>query len=317
MNDASVKKLLQDIKSNIKKKIIGKDAVIDEILICLLCGGHALIEDVPGLGKTTLISALASSISCSFQRMQFTPDILPSDITGFHMFQPQTGEQPFFPGAVMNNILLADEINRTGPKTQAALLQAMQEGEVTVDGETFELPAPFLVFATQNPVEMTGTYPLPEAQLDRFLLRISMGYPEKDDEIEILEANQDTGTVEALSAVCSLRDALELQKALNGVKCVRRIKNYIVEIARETRKHKEITLGLSPRGSIALMRAAMGRAMLSGRDYVLPEDVQQMAPAVISHRLMIDTQAYLKNTTAAGIVASLLKHIPVPGVSRA
>lgn len=315
MDNTQVSELLHAVKTNIKKKIIGKDAVIDKILICLLCGGHALIEDVPGLGKTTLISALASSIGCSFQRLQFTPDILPSDITGFHMFQPQTGEQTFFPGAVMHNILLADEINRTGPKTQAALLQAMQEGEVTVDGETFTLPAPFLVFATQNPVEMTGTYPLPEAQLDRFLLRISMGYPEKDDEIDILEANQDTGAEETLSPVCSLQEALELQKALNGVKCVRRMKNYIVEIARETREHKEISLGLSPRGSIALMRAAMGRAMLSGRDYVLPEDVQQMAPSVISHRLMVDTQAYLKNSTADGMVANILKRIPVPGVS--
>lgn len=315
MDNLRAEKLLQGIKENIGKKIIGKDEVIDQILICLLCGGHALIEDVPGLGKTTLIASLAASIGCSFQRVQFTPDILPSDITGFHMFQPQTGEQPFFPGAVMHNILLADEINRTGPKTQAALLQAMQEGEVTVDGETFTLPAPFLVFATQNPVEMTGTYPLPEAQLDRFLLRISMGYPEKDDEIEILEANQDTGADGELTAVCSLEEALKLQAALNKVKCVRRIKNYIVEIARETREQKEISLGLSPRGSIALMRAAMGRAMLSGRDFVLPEDVQQMAPAVIAHRLMIDTQAYLKNTTAQGIVANILKRIPVPGVS--
>lgn len=315
MNQAQANQILERIKNNIKLKIIGKDDVINQVLICLLCGGHGLIEDVPGLGKTTLVAALAASTGCSFRRVQFTPDILPSDITGFHMFQLQTGEQVFHPGAVMHNILLADEINRTGPKTQSALLQAMQEKQVTVDSETHDLPAPFLVFATQNPVEMTGTYPLPEAQLDRFLMRIAMGYPERKDEIDILDSNQQNQQAAELKAVCSVEDVLALQAYLNQITCVRQIKNYIVQIADGTRKHKEISLGLSPRGSIALMRAAMGRALLAGHNYVLPDDVQAMAIPVIAHRLVMDSQAYIQNQSVEKVIKGIIKAVPVPGVS--
>lgn len=314
MEKSQAIRLLGDIKSSISEKIIGKDDVIDEILICLICGGHALIEDVPGLGKTTLISTLADSISCSFQRIQFTPDVLPSDITGFNMFQVQTGEQIFHSGAVMNQIILADEINRTGPKTQSALLQAMQEGQVTVDNETHELPSPFLVFATQNPIEMTGTFPLPEAQLDRFLLKITMGYPSKKDEMKILESNRSNSAASKVSPVCSAKEIVEMQSILDEVRSVDEIKEYVVAIAMATRAHKDVVLGLSPRGSIALLRAAMGKAMLAGRDYVIPDDVQQAAEPVISHRLVLNSSAAILETTPESIVKSILASLPVPGL---
>jgi len=307
--------LLGAIKQNIQKRIIGKDDVIDKILICLICGGHALIEDVPGLGKTTLISALAESTSCSFRRLQFTPDVLPSDITGFHMLNIHSGERTFHPGAVQSQILLADEINRTGPKTQSALLQAMQEGEITVDNETFALPAPFLVFATQNPIEMTGTYPLPEAQLDRFLFRISIGYPDKKHELSILDGNQKRMQDTRLSPICSDRDVLKLQQNLDEVCCVSPVKNYIISIAAATRRHPRISLGLSPRGSIALMRAAMGRAMLSGREFVIPDDVQYAAAPVVAHRLVLAPGAYADGQPPEEIVQEILTKIPVPGAS--
>ncbi len=306
--------LLEEIRANISKRIIGKDKVIDEVLICLICGGHALIEDVPGLGKTTLISALAKSTSCSFQRIQFTPDVLPSDITGFNMFQMQTSEKIFHPGAVMNQILLADEINRTGPKTQSALLQAMQENQVTVDNETHDLPAPFLVFATQNPIEMTGTFPLPEAQLDRFLLRISVGYPGKEDEVNILESNQNKFTEIEISSVCSAEDVVEIQKVVDEVRSVREIKEYIVSIAEATRRHSDIALGLSPRGSIALLRASMGRALLSGRSFVIPDDVQQMAASVIAHRIILEASAVILEVSPQKIIKDILEKLPVPGI---
>lgn len=307
--------LLGAIKQNIQKKIIGKDDVIDKILICLICGGHALIEDVPGLGKTTLISALAESTSCSFRRLQFTPDVLPSDITGFHMLNIHNGERTFHSGAVSSQILLADEINRTGPKTQSALLQAMQEGEITVDSETFKLPEPFLVFATQNPIEMTGTYPLPEAQLDRFLLRIAIGYPDAKHELSILDGNQKRMQDTRLTSICSDRDVLTLQRILDEIHCVDAVKGYIVGIANATRRHPQISLGLSPRGSIALMRAAMGRAMLLGREFVIPDDVQYAALPVIAHRLVLAPGAYADGRPAEDIVTEILSKIPVPGAS--
>lgn len=306
--------MINSIRESIAKRIIGKDKVIDEVLICLICGGHGLIEDVPGLGKTTLISALAKSTSCSFQRVQFTPDVLPSDITGYNMFHMHTGETVFHKGAVMNQILLADEINRTGPKTQSALLQAMQENQVTVDNETHDLPKPFLVFATQNPIEMTGTFPLPEAQLDRFLLRISVGYPKREDEIDILESSSSQFADDDLSHVCTAEDVTELQKVLDEVRSVREIKEYIVSIAEATRKHNDITLGLSPRGSIALLRASMGRALLSGRSYVIPDDVQQMAVPVIAHRLVLDASAVILETSPDSIVKKIVDALPVPGI---
>lgn len=315
MTPVNPMELLGAIKQNIRKKIIGKDDVIDKVLICLVCGGHALIEDMPGLGKTTLISALAESTSCSFRRLQFTPDVLPSDITGFHMLNIHNGERTFHPGAVSSQILLADEINRTGPKTQSALLQAMQEGRVSVDSETFTLPAPFLVFATQNPIEMTGTYPLPEAQLDRFLFRISIGYPDAKHELNILDSNQKRMQEARLSPICSDRDVLTLQRTLDEIRCVSQVKSYIISIANATRRHPNISLGLSPRGSIALMRAAMGRAMLSGREFVIPDDVQYAAVPVIAHRLVLAPGAYADSQSPEEIVRDILTKVPVPGAS--
>ncbi|MFV0401067.1 MAG: AAA family ATPase [Oscillospiraceae bacterium] len=314
MEGYTVDAVMEKILKNIEKVIVGKTEVVEQILICLACGGHALIEDVPGLGKTTLVSALAQSVDCSFRRIQFTPDVLPSDVTGFTLYQLATGEKEFQPGAVMSQIVLADEINRTSPKTQSALLQAMQEGRVTVDGETHQLPKPFLVFATQNPIEMTGTYPLPEAQLDRFFVRISVGYPSKGDEVAVLERNRSGGLPPPLDAVADAAEVLALQERLNGVKCVHSLMSYIVEIARKTREHREVELGVSPRGSIALMRAAMGRALLSGRDYTLPDDVQKMAEPVLAHRIVMRSQAYIQNETPATVLADAIKRTTVPSM---
>ena len=314
MPELSAQNLLVSIRENIENVIVGKPQVIDLVLICLVCGGHALIEDVPGLGKTTLVSALARSVDCSFQRLQFTPDVIPSDVTGFTMYDVKTGEKQFFHGAVMTNIMLADEINRTSPKTQSALLQAMQEGHITVDGNTYKLPSPFMVLATQNPVELTGTYPLPEAQLDRFLMRISMGYPDKLDEVRILEKNKSKERLIPLEPVTNAETVLKLQEQLDDITCSNAVIGYIVEIARRTREHKEVMLGVSPRGSIALMRASMGRAMLAGREYVLPDDVQAMLLPVLSHRLVLRSQAYVQNQTAETVLKGILQTTAVPAM---
>jgi len=307
--------LLSAIKENIAKVIVGKGEAADLLLICLACGGHALIEDVPGLGKTSLASALAASVDCSFRRIQCTPDVLPSDITGFTMYHPVTGEESFCQGAVMCNILLADELNRTGPKTQSALLQAMQEGAVTVDGVTSALPRPFMVCATQNPVELTGTYPLPEAQIDRFLMRINMGYPDKTDEMAIMERNKKGKGPDALSPVASAEDVLALQKAVDDVVCKNAVMSYIVEIVQRTRNHESVALGVSPRGAIALMRASMGHALLSGREYVLPDDVQAMAGHTLCHRVILNNHALTQNHSAKRIISEILRAIPVPVAS--
>jgi len=301
------------IKSNIGSVIVGKSETVDLLLICLACGGHVLVEDVPGVGKTTVISALASSVDCSFNRIQFTPDVLPSDVTGFTIIHPVTGEERFISGAVMCNILLADELNRTSPKTQSALLQAMQEGVVTVDGETRELPQPFMVCATQNPVEMAGTYPLPEAQLDRFLMRINMGYPDKRDEAVILERNRRGGKAVHVPPVADAQDVISLQKALDAIICAAPVVDYIVEITQKTRNHADITLGVSPRGTITLMRASMGRALLHGRVYVLPDDVQAMARHTLCHRLIFNAQTYSRDPEK--IISDIVNSVKVPVVS--
>ena len=306
---------MAEIKSNIEQVIVGKSEAVDLVLICLLCGGHVLLEDVPGLGKTSLVAALSQSIDCSFRRIQFTPDVLPSDVTGYHMFHPQTGEQVFYPGAVMSQIVLADEINRTSPKTQSALLQAMQEGQVTLEGETRTLPQPFMVCATQNPVGLTGTYPLPEAQLDRFFMRISLGYPAAGDEIAILERNKAGAKTADLAPVVTGEEVLAMQSFLQESTCARAIMAYIVDIVNRTRTHKDVTLGVSPRGSIALMRAAMGCAALAGRHFVLPDDVQAMAVPVLAHRLALNAQAYVQNRTAETVLEDILHQTPVPAVS--
>ena len=305
---------LSAIRDNMKKAIVGKDDVIDLLLIAMLCSGHVLIEDLPGLGKTTLASALASSLGCSFRRIQFTPDVLPSDITGFTMFNVKTGEQELHTGSVMHQIVLADEINRTSPKTQSALLEVMQENQVTVEGVTYPAPQPFMVLATQNPVEMAGTYPLPEAQLDRFLMCISMGYPTHEEELRILADHRPARRTEPLRPVASAQDVLAMQEELQGILCAPPVAEYIVSIAEATRGLDDVLVGVSPRGSIALMQAAKGCALLAGRNYVLPDDVQRMAYPVLCHRLVMRARAGIRRQTPQAVVRAVLQSVPVPAV---
>ncbi len=303
---------LSAIRDNMKKAVVGKDEVIDELLIALICSGHVLVEDLPGLGKTTLVSALASSLGCSFQRIQFTPDVLPSDITGFNMVQLQTGEQIFHPGSVHHQIILADEINRASPKTQSALLEAMQERQVTVDGKTYPLPQPFMVLATQNPVEMAGTYPLPEAQMDRFLMRISVGYPNHEEELDIVRRRRGVSEQVHLQPVAEVADILAIQNMLGDIHVDDAILEYIVHIVEVTRRMEGVLMGVSPRGSIALTKAACAAAILDGRSYVLPDDVKRMAVSVLAHRLVLKNRSGAEGTTAADVIAGILRDTRVP-----
>ena len=305
---------LQAIKRNMQKAVVGKDAVIDRLLIALICSGHVLVEDLPGLGKTTAVSALAASLGCSFERIQFTPDVLPSDITGFNVVRLQSGDTVFHPGSVHNQIVLADEINRASPKTQAALLEAMQERQVTVDGVTYPLPQPFMVLATQNPVEMAGTYPLPEAQLDRFLMQIHMGYPTRAEELEILRSHRSVTDRVPLEPVADAADILEMQRTLPSIRVDEALMEYMVQVVETTRSTEGVALGVSPRGSIALMRASCGRAILAGRDYVLPEDIQELAPCVLAHRMVMKNRSGAPGTTAEDVVADILRSLRVPKV---
>lgn len=305
---------LSGIRNNIRKVIIGKDNVIDLMLISMVCSGHVLIEDMPGLGKTTLAAALASSLGCSFRRIQFTPDVLPSDITGFTMFNLKTGEQELHQGSIMNQIVLADEINRTSPKTQSALLEVMQENQVTIDGHTYPAPSPFMVLATQNPVETAGTYPLPEAQLDRFFMRISMGYPSHEEELRILQNHRTRHSALKLQPVASAADVLELQRMVDDILCAGPIMEYITSIVESSRSLGEVLMGVSPRGSIALMQASRGCALLYGRTYVLPDDVQRMAFPVLCHRLILRSHAAVRRQTPEGIIDAILRTIPVPAI---
>ena len=305
--------VLSALKQNIARVVVGKDDVVELLLTALLCEGHVLIEDVPGVGKTTLCSALARSLSCSFKRIQFTPDVMPSDITGFTLPSLQTGEMEFKPGAVMSQIVLADEINRTSPKTQSSLLEVMEEGQVTVDGVTHALPRPFMVLATQNPVDFVGTYPLPEAQMDRFFLRISIGYPSIEEEMDVLERySGQVSPLQTLSPVCGAGDVIAMQELVGTVYCSREVRSYVAQIAACTRSHPSLLLGVSPRGAIALIRAAQACAVLAGRDYILPDDVKRMALPVLSHRLILTPEARMKGQSAQKILLSLLSSVPVP-----
>lgn len=305
--------LVSALSKNIGRVIVGKEEAIHLALIALICRGHVLIEDVPGVGKTTMVASLARSLSCSFKRIQFTPDVMPSDITGFTMPSLTTGQMEFRPGAVMSQIVLADEINRTSPKTQSSLLEVMEERQVTVDGVTHPLPAPFMVLATQNPVDFVGTYPLPEAQMDRFFLRISMGYPTLEEEMDILERYTGRSVpLTTLQPVCTAEDVLAMQQAVGEVYTAPELRAYVAQLVAATRTHPLLTLGASPRGSIALLRASQGCALLSGRDYVLPEDVKFMAVPVLAHRLVLSPEARMKGQTADGILSSLLSSVPVP-----
>ena len=309
MNDSV--KLLNKIVSNIENVIIGKKNAIELILMSLICDGHVLIEDVPGVGKTTLVSSLSKSIDASFKRIQFTPDILPSDITGFSMYNQKEGSFDFHPGSIMSNIILADEINRTSPKTQASLLEVMEEKQVTVDGETYYVPKPFMVLATQNPIEYLGTYPLPEAQLDRFFMKVSIGYPSKEEESCILSRFQTSNPVQELKPVASGKEIISIQNEVKQVFVDKTINNYIVEIVAKTRYHEDINLGASPRGSLSLFRAAQAWAFYNGRSFVIPEDVKYMAVPILSHRIVLKQEARLKKISAEEIISSVLQTIKI------
>ncbi len=303
---------LTAIINNISQVIIGKKNVAELMLTALLCEGHVLVEDVPGVGKTSLVSAMAKSVDCSFRRIQFTPDILPSDITGFSLFNQKTGEFEYRQGLVMSSFILADEINRTSPKTQASLLEVMEENQVTVDGVSRPVGRPFMVMATQNPIDYIGTYPLPEAQMDRFFMKIRMGYPEKAEEAGILHRYRLSDPLEELAPVARAEDIIELQRMVKDIYVDESLYDYTVEIVRKTRLHPDIDLGASPRGSLSLFRAAQSWALYGGREYVLPDDVKEMAKPVLSHRLILKQEARIRRVESEDIVDAVLRQVPVP-----
>lgn len=307
--------LCNRIIENISRVIVGKDRAIELLLVGLLAEGHVLLEDVPGVAKTLLAKSLAKSIGGSFDRVQFTPDLLPADITGFNIYDQKSGRFSFRPGPVITNVLLADEINRTIPRTQSSLLECMEERQVTVDGSTRPLPAPFLVMATQNPIELEGTFPLPEAQLDRFLLKIRLGYPDKKEEILIMKRFQDNDPFRRLQPVVTPEDITELQKARRGIHVSQPIREYIAEIVQATRDDKAIQFGASPRASLGLMRAGQALATLRGRKYVLPDDIKHLAPPVLSHRLILKADERLKGKSTDQLIETLIDRIPVPAAA--
>lgn len=303
---------LKKVIDNIEQVIIGKRNIVELSLVAMLADGHVLLEDVPGVGKTMMVRSLAKSINASFKRIQFTPDLLPSDVTGVSIYNPQVQEFIFRPGPIMGNIILADEINRTSPKTQAALLEGMEEASVTVDGVTRKLEKPFFVMATQNPIEYEGTYPLPEAQLDRFLLKMKIGYPTMQEEMEVLNLARKSQPIEKLEPVISMEDIRLLQEEVLEVHVEDTIKRYLVDLSARTRVHPNVNLGVSPRGTISLMKAAQAYALINGRDYVLPDDVQYLAPAVLSHRIILKSEAKYGGIDAESIIQDIMRKIPVP-----
>ncbi len=301
------------ILENVEKVIIGKRRELQLAITAMMCGGHMLIEDVPGVGKTMLARAIAASTGCQFRRIQFTPDLLPSDITGVSIYNQKEGDFEFRPGPIIAQVVLADEINRATPKTQSALLEAMEERQVTVDGVTHKLPPPFMVMATQNPIEYEGTFPLPEAQLDRFLIRVHLGYPSPTDEVLVLDQQQITHPVDTIAAVTDPNEVLQLQKAVKEIYVDPLIKQYIVQLATATRDHEAVYLGASPRGSLALFRTGQARALLEGRDFVTPDDVKELALVTLGHRIILSPGAKVKGTTVADVVGACLNRVPVPG----
>jgi MoxR-like ATPase len=300
------------IVDNVAQVIVGKDGVIELCLVAMLCEGHLLLEDVPGIGKTTLAKALARSMGCTFKRIQFTPDLLPSDVTGILYFNQKTQDFEFRPGPIMAQVVLADEINRATPRTQSALLEAMQERQVTVDVDTMRLPRPFLVLATQNPIELEGTFPLPEAQVDRFLMKVALGYPSEDDENRILLRYEREDPLETLGPVIRAEDLLAMHDQVRSVLVEESVRRYIVHVVRATREHQAVELGVSPRGTLALYRTAQALAALRGRKFVIPDDVKYLAPPVLTHRLIISPQTRLRGRRPEEIVAEIVDTVPVP-----
>jgi|TARA_B100000959_G_scaffold183219_1_gene191513 MoxR-like ATPase len=305
--------LAREIVQNVEKVIVGKTDVVELVVIALISRGHALIEDVPGVGKTMLARSMARSVGCDFRRIQFTPDLLPSDITGVSFYNQKTLEFEFRPGPILSQIVLVDEINRATPKTQSALLEAMAERQVTVEGVTHRLADPFMVMATQNPIEYEGTFPLPEAQLDRFFLRVRIGYPTLDQEIAILDSQIISEPIDDLMSVATPDDIIELQSAARDVYVHDLIKEYIVALTNATRDHQDASLGVSPRASLALMRGAQARSMIDGRDFVSPNDVKSIARAVMAHRLIISPAARMRGLNGEDLVGEVLDSVPVPG----
>ena len=308
--------IAQEIVENVCTVIVGKNAVIERALAAVIAQGHILIEDVPGVGKTMLAKSISASIGCSFKRIQFTPDLLPSDIVGVSIYNQSTGEFQFRPGPVMAQVVLADEINRATPKTQSALLEAMEELQVTVDGVTRPLERPFVVMATQNPIEHEGTFPLPEAQLDRFLMRISLGYPTFSEELSVIEQQEQTHPIDELQAVASPGDVTGLQDAAKNVYVDSAVREYIVTLIDATRNHEDVSLGASPRASLGMFRAARGLAIMRDRDYVIPDDVKELAHAVLAHRLILSPSARMRGLQTAQVIDGLLESVAVPGATR-
>ena len=317
MQDTATSTLLaQRIIDNVSHVIVGKRSVIELAVATLIAQGHMLVEDVPGVGKTMLAKSLATSIGCSFKRIQFTPDLLPSDVTGISVYNQQSGEFQFREGPLMSQVVLADEINRATPKTQSALLEAMEEQQITVDGVTHKLHPPFLVMATQNPIEYEGTFPLPEAQLDRFLMRISLGYPNLEEELAIIEGQEQSHPMDSLEAVTNSQDIIGLQEAAKSVYVDRLVRQYIVSLTEATRNHREVSLGASPRASLGLFRTSRALALIRDRDYVIPDDIKLLAPGVIAHRIMLSPSARMRGVQSTDVVEDLLTNVPVPGATR-
>jgi len=308
----NVQEFSRKVVRNVERVIVGKSSAVQLAVVGLLSRGHLLIEDVPGVGKTMLARSLARSLSCSFGRIQFTPDLLPSDVTGVSIFNRGTREFEFQPGPIMSQIVLVDEINRATPKTQSALLEAMEERQITVDGTTHPLPNPFIVMATQNPIEYEGTYSLPEAELDRFLMRVKIGYPGLRDEIEVLDRQQYRHPVDDLEPVAEAVELIEAQEQIKSVHVAQAVKEYIIRLVHQTRDHPDLFLGASPRGSLTLYRTAQARAAMLGRPYALPDDVKFLAPFVLAHRLIVSPGARLRNVRADDILATILEQLPVP-----
>lgn len=309
----SVQLTAERVTANVERVILGKHREIQLALIALLCRGHVLIEDVPGVGKTMLARAMAKSLGCTFHRIQFTPDMLPTDVTGVSLFSQKTREFEFRPGPIFAQIVLTDEINRATPKTQSALLECMEERTVTVDGVTYPMADPFLVLATQNPIEYEGTFPLPEAQLDRFLLRVHLGYPSSPDELKMLDMQQRAHPIESLAQVLTAQELIEMQRAVREIYVDPAVKEYVVSLVDATRHHPDVYLGASPRGSLALFKSAQARAAINGRDYVIPDDIKDLADAALAHRIIINPAARLKNVDSRLVVSELTNSIPVPG----